>query len=188
MPEHDITISSVTPEDPPTDLWTLLGEFHEWLRDTVDDRHVPAEGLEVDERSLSNNPESWAWVAQIDGDPAGCVLLLGLTEDLAEFRRLWVRPAHRGHGIGRVLTQRVMEQAQAEGFGTLGLTTPPQSTTAQALYESLGFERTPPYPETLLDEEHHEDAIFMQFDLADLSDYPMGVDLDDEVASPGGRG
>lgn len=168
MPDHHIAVTSVDTERPPDEVWTLLGEFHEWLRDTVDEALDPTEGLEADEQSLASEPETWAWVARRGGDPAGCVLLHGLTGDLAEFRRLWVRPRHRGHGIGRRLTRLVIEKAGAEGYETLGLTTPPQGKAAHALYESLGFERTLPYPETRLDEAHHDEAIFMQLDLSDL--------------------
>lgn len=149
-------------------LRELLGEYHEWLREHIPVDYDPAEGLEQDFRALAQESERWVWIARHDGEPAGCVLLYGESEDLAEFRRLWVRPDHRGHGIGRRLVATVIEQAQAAGYDTLGLTTPPQGTTAHRLYESLGFERTPPYSETRLDEQHHEDAIFMQLDLASV--------------------
>lgn len=121
--------------------------------------------LAEDFRSLTEHPESWAWVAWCDGTPAGCVLLYGETDNFAEFRRLWVRPEYRGEGLGRTLTRTVIDVARSRGYETLGLTTPPWGTTAHALYESMGFERTPPYPETRLQQQHHDEAIFMQLDL-----------------------
>lgn len=165
MNQHDIHVTPVDGADQ-APIRTLLSEFHQWLSETVPVDYDPAMGLEKDVRSQAEDAESWAWVAYHDGEPAGCVLLYGETDDLAEFRRLWVRPEHRGHGIGRRLTRTVIDRARAEEYETLGLTTPPQGTAAHSLYESLGFERTTPYPETRLDEQHHDEAIFMQLDLA----------------------
>lgn len=173
MSEQSVTITPVETEAHRSDLWTLLGEFHEWLRDNVPHEYDPEAGLARDRRSLPRESESCAWVARHDGGPAGCVLLYGENDDLAEFQRLWVRPAHRGHGIGRQLTRRVIDEAQARGYETLGLTTPPRGEAAHALYESLGFERTPPYPETRLDEAYHEHAIFMQLDLTEPERHAM---------------
>lgn len=173
-----MTDSPITPLETEADrtaLWTLLGEYHEWLRDHVPHEYDPEAGLTKDRQSLARESESWAWIARRDRDLAGCVLLYGETATLAEFRRLWVRPEHRGHGIGRRLTRTVIDEAQTRGYETLGLTTPPQGKTAHALYESLGFQRTPPYPETRLAEEYHDDAIFMQLDLTDDEEATMDV-------------
>lgn len=162
-----IAITPLETDEDRTAVWALLGEFHEWMRDHVPHEYDSETGRTKDRQSLANEPESWAWIARRGRDPAGCVLLYGETDTLAEFRRLWVRPEHRGHGIGRRLTRTVIDEARTRGYETLGLTTPPQGEAAHALYESLGFKRTPPYPETRLAEEYHDTAIFMQLDLTD---------------------
>lgn len=148
-------------------LRALLREFHEWMFEHAGDVYDPDAELMEDFESLRDEPESWAWVAHADGTPAGCVLLYGETDDLAEFRRLWVRPASRGTGLGRALTEAVVERARAEGYDVLGLTTPPWAERSHALYESMGFERTAPYPDTRLPEKYHDEAIFMQRALGD---------------------
>lgn len=159
----------ITRVDSSTDrsvLRELLVEFHAWMdKHAIDIYDADAE-LTEDFQSLDKESESWAWIAWRDGEPAGCVLLYGQTESLAEFRRLWVREEYRGEGFGRDLTETVIEAAQSQGYETLGLTTPPWAAAAQELYESLGFVRTPPYQGTRLAEEHHEDAIFMQLDIS----------------------
>lgn len=159
-------IVTVDSEENQSALRELLMEFHEWMAEH-DDIYDPEEELTEDFESLERERESWAWIARSDGTPAGCVLLYGETDTLAEFRRLWVRPIHRGTGIGRALTRTVIEKTQSRGYETLGLTTPPWAEASHALYESLGFERTPPYPETRLPEKHHDKAIFMQLSLDD---------------------
>jgi GNAT superfamily N-acetyltransferase len=167
MTEHSTEITSVESEEDRSALRELLQEFHEWMTDHAGDVYDPDDELAEDFDSLAEETESWAWVARAEGDPAGCVLLYGESDELAEFRRLYVKPSHRGEGVGRRLVQTVIDQARAQGYDTLGLTTPPWSESAQALYESVGFERTPPYPETRLAERHHDEAIFMQLDLSE---------------------
>jgi GNAT superfamily N-acetyltransferase len=154
-------------------LRELLTEFHEWMADHAREFYgVNTEIYDSDEElaedfdSLTEETESWAWVARTEGEPAGCVLLYGESDELAEFRRLYVRPAHRGAGIGRRLVRETIDRARTESYETLALTTPPWSETARALYASMGFERVPPYPETRLPERYHDEAIFMRFDLS----------------------
>ncbi|WP_137285962.1 GNAT family N-acetyltransferase [Halorussus salinisoli] len=148
-------------------LRELLREFHEWMAEHAGDAYDPDDELAEDFGSLDGETESWAWIARTERDPSGCVLLYGETDELAEFRRLYVRPAYRGEGVGRRLVRTAIDRARARGYETLGLTTPPWSEAAAALYESMGFERTPPYPETRLRERYHDEAIFMQLDLSE---------------------
>lgn len=158
---------AVTPVETEADrraLRELLLEFHDWMVDHAGDVYDPAAELNDDLTALDAG-ECRAWLGLHGGDPSGCVLLFGATPTLAEFRRLWVTPSARGAGLGRTLVERVMAAARDEGYETLALTTPPWGEAGHRLYESLGFERTPPYPETRLDEEHHDEAIFMQLDL-----------------------
>lgn len=159
-------ILPVNSEEDYSVLRELLLEFHEWMAEH-DNEYEPEKELTGDFESLERERESWAWIARNEGNPAGCVLLYGETDTLAEFRRLWVSPAHRGTGIGRILTQTVIEKAQSQGYETLGLTTPPWAAASHTLYESMGFEQTPPYPGTRLPEKFHDQAIFMQLSLGD---------------------
>lgn len=172
MTERSTAIASVEADEDRSALRELLGEFHGWMADRAGEfydskaeQYDSGDELAEDFDSLDRESESWAWVARAERDPAGCVLLYGETDELAEFRRLYVRPAHRDEGVGRQLVRRVIDRARTEGYETLGLTTPPWSETAIALYESMGFERVPPYPETRLPERFHDEAIFMQREL-----------------------
>ena len=160
-------IRLVDPDEDRSTLEPLLTDFHAWMVDHAGDVYEPGAELAEDLQSLADDPESWAWVAAADDTPAGCVLLYGTTDDLAEFKRLWVRPAFRGTGLGRALVETVVDSARAEGYEVLGLTTPPWAERSHALYESLGFERTPPYPDTRLPEKYHDEAVFMQRTLDD---------------------
>jgi ribosomal protein S18 acetylase RimI-like enzyme len=65
-----------------------------------------------------------------------------------ELKRLYVRPAFRRRGIGRVLVDTMIEAARGRGYTSLCLDTLPSMEDAYRLYLVLGFEPTEPYYET----------------------------------------
>ena len=60
-------------------------------------------------------------------------------------KRLYVREAARGAGVGHALATAAVEQATAAGYSDLLLDTLPYMTAAQAIYQALGFSSIPPY-------------------------------------------
>ena len=60
-------------------------------------------------------------------------------------KRLYVRPAARGRGIGQLLTRAVLIEAREIGYDRVFLDTLPSMSAAKALYDSLGFGEVPPY-------------------------------------------
>jgi putative acetyltransferase len=80
-------------------------------------------------------------LATVDGQPAGCVALRRVDTLRAEPKRLYVRPAFRGHGLGRSLLEWVMNEARAAGYRELVGDTMPVMEDALALYDRMGFER-----------------------------------------------
>jgi GNAT superfamily N-acetyltransferase len=55
---------------------------------------------------------------------------------------MWVEPAWRRRGVGRVLLQEVFRWAREHGFSRLGLWAPAHSPAALALYGRAGFRET----------------------------------------------
>jgi len=80
------------------------------------------------------------------GQPLGCAALRPIPPDgCCEMKRLYLLPAARGLGLGKAMTEAVIQAARALGYDELRLDTLPSMTTAMRLYEALGFERTGPY-------------------------------------------
>ena len=94
-------------------------------------------------------PRGQLLVAMEDGEVLACCALRPLDNvdysNACEIRRLYVRPAHRGLGLGRLLTEAQMDFARMHGCSCMLLDTLSDMEAARALYEDLGFEEIPPY-------------------------------------------
>src|ERR1700682_1373950 len=90
-------------------------------------------------------PGGGLWVALREGEAVGCVALWALSPTVGEIKRMYVEPAHRGHGVARGLVERVIEEAGRRNYNTLRLGTLATMRAAQALYKSFGFHEIAPY-------------------------------------------
>ena len=88
-----------------------------------------------------------AWIAEVDGRRAGCVLCKQRDPDTAQLRLLLVDPWARGLGIGARLVGGCIEFARAAGYGRMVLWTNDVLVAARRLYVAAGFE--------LVEEEPH---------------------------------
>lgn len=88
-------------------------------------------------------------LARVDGALAGCCALRPLDNadypNACEMKRLYVRPAYRGLGLGRQLAEAIMDAARLHGYDSVLLDTLDDMEAARTLYEELGFEEVPPY-------------------------------------------
>jgi putative acetyltransferase len=89
-------------------------------------------------------------MARAHGHPVGFVAWRVVPETVApdawELKRLWARPAGRGLGLGRALTQAVLDRAIAGHRQTVYLDTAPASMgAAHRLYLEMGFTPCAPY-------------------------------------------
>jgi carbonic anhydrase len=84
-------------------------------------------------------PDGRLLLATYDGALAGCVALRRWADASCEMKRLYVRPAFRGTGLGRALAERVIAEGRAAGYARMLLDTVPTMTAALALYHAHGF-------------------------------------------------
>ena len=92
-----------------------------------------------------------------DAGPAGCVAVRPLSDSFCEMKRLFVRSAFRGQGLGRKLAERAVTEARAANYAGIRLDTVPAAKEALQLYESMGFLPCAPYHEATV-----SDLIFLE--------------------------
>ena len=120
-----------------------------------------ANSLDVDlcfqgfEEELATLPGAYAQphglmlLAIVDGAVAGSGAFRPLPDadypNACEMKRLYVRPAFRRFGLGRILAQQLMDRATEAGYSSMLLDTLDDMEAARGLYESLGFVEVPPF-------------------------------------------
>jgi GNAT superfamily N-acetyltransferase len=104
-------------------------------------------------------PEGHLLLAFVDEELAGCGALRRITDvdypNACEMKRLYVRPAFRRFGLGRLLAQALFDEARSLGYSTMLLDTLDGMEAARGLYESLGFEEIPPYYYSPIADSHY---------------------------------
>jgi len=90
------------------------------------------------------------FISYYEGQLAGCGGVK-MFDDYGEVKRMFVRPMHRGKGLGKAMLNRLAEYAQSNGAKLLRLETGIYEVEAIGLYESWGFSRRRPFGEYLED-------------------------------------
>ena len=121
----------------------LCREYEKWL-----DVDLCFQGFEQEMASLPGDyapPRGRLFLARDGHESAGCVGLRPLGADVCEMKRLFVRDAYRGTGLGRELVQACLSAAADIGYTRMRLDTLPKMEAAIRLYRKLGFQDIPPY-------------------------------------------
>ena len=131
-----VTVAAAAAEDL-DDVRALFRAYAAWLK--VD---YCLKDFEAELAGLPGHyapPAGGLWIARVDGAAAGAVGLWPLGAGACEMKRLWLRPAFRGHGLGRRLAEAALDGARAGGHRRMELETLDDMTAARALYADLGF-------------------------------------------------
>jgi len=90
-------------------------------------------------------PRGVLFVVFKEDHAVACGALRELDEQTCELKRIFIRPAHRGTGLGRKITVDLMQHGRENGYKLVRLDTLRCLTPARTLYKSLGFQEIPPY-------------------------------------------
>jgi DNA-binding MarR family transcriptional regulator/GNAT superfamily N-acetyltransferase len=85
-------------------------------------------------------PREAAWIAELDGVPAGCVFCMRKDDRTAQLRLLLVEPSARGLGLGGHLVAECLAFARQAGYPEIVLWTNDILTAARRIYQRAGFE------------------------------------------------
>lgn len=149
----------------------LTWEYLEW----AEGRSRALYGMEYDiaaahERDIAGRakylpPMGRQLLATVDGAGAGCVCLQQLDAGTGEVKRLYVRPAYRGRGVGRELLHHLIGEARTIGYRRLVLDSGGFQQAAHALYRREGFVDIAPYEGNELPEAYRQNLVFMEMRL-----------------------
>ncbi len=107
-------------------------------------------------------PSGRLLLAELDGAVAGCIALRKIGPHAGEIKRMYVRPEHRGKGIGRALLDAVLDHAGLAGYTFIRLDSARFMAEAHALYRSAGFREIGPYSGSEIPEEYRHHWVFME--------------------------
>jgi ribosomal protein S18 acetylase RimI-like enzyme len=145
MPMSPFRLASVRNADQIAAAASLFREYVDWLG--ID---LSFQGFEAELASLPGKyapPLGELLLACAPaGDALGCVAARPLDGlEVCEMKRLYVRPAARGLGIGTALVAAIIKSAQELGYTEMKLDTLPSMAEAFTLYERFGFVQIPAY-------------------------------------------
>jgi ribosomal protein S18 acetylase RimI-like enzyme len=130
----------------PEDRATVEALFREYVASLAED--ISFQNVNDELASLPGKygrPTGVVLIAR-DGEQAvGAVAYRMVEPGVAEMKRLYVRPAFRGTGLGRELANELIEDARAQGYRTMLLDTLASMSAARCLYRDLGFAPVAPY-------------------------------------------
>lgn len=143
------SIQLITPADS-GDIDTVRAIFREYAQGLGID--LCFQGFDAELAALPGDyaaPRGALLLALVDGAPAGCCALRPLDTvdypNACEMKRLYVRKAFRGFGLGRQLAEAMLDAARRAGYAGVLLDTLDDMEAARALYGELGFREIAPY-------------------------------------------
>jgi GNAT superfamily N-acetyltransferase len=155
----------------------LAREFGDWASERIRvelDIVVPPDAnhpTEVLDRLLASGGR--LYLAEVDGETVGVGGLRRLTETTGEIKRMFVRPSARGLGVGRAIVERLIADARELGFETIYLESASFMHSAHALYRSVGFVPSGPYPGREFEGVDHDVSILMRLDVPWIPGTPL---------------
>jgi putative acetyltransferase len=134
-------MASITAEDPASpDAAALIAELDAHLEPLYarESRH----GFSV-QKLIADGVAFF--VVREDGQPAGCGGIKLFGREYGEVKRMYVRPAFRGRGFGKLMLDHLASHAKSHDVSVLRLETGIHQHAAIRLYEQAGFQRIPPF-------------------------------------------
>jgi putative acetyltransferase len=132
-----------------SDEWMIVRQLLIDYRNEFDDEtcFTSFEDELNDLEGVYADPGKWKLIAVEEPSQkiVGCVAARTLSPGVAEMKRLYVIPSHRGYHLGRRLAEEIITLTQQDQYTRMVLDTMLEMKDAQRLYERLGFRVVGPY-------------------------------------------
>ena len=141
-------IQAVNPED----IASVRAIFLEYLEFV--ERYLGQDlSFQGTEKEFSDFPDTYdaLFLATLNGAAVGACGIKPFKPGICELKRLYCRPAARGHGVGLKLSRSALEAARDLGYKQINLDTDHGLTHANAVYEALGFKDIDKYYDNPMD-------------------------------------
>jgi GNAT superfamily N-acetyltransferase len=142
-------------------VFDLMAEYHEWMAKEIRERgkidFLAVRGFssfreyvasDFDRLISKVSSRGLFYLVEFDGTIIGMGALDQIREKTGAIKRMYIRPAYRGKGIGKALLQQLLKKAKEFGYHSVYLDTAKFMTAAHNLYRSFGFVECEEYPET----------------------------------------
>jgi ribosomal protein S18 acetylase RimI-like enzyme len=137
----------------------LFIEYSEWMGDCFCFQDFDEELATLPGKYAS--PEGRLYLLMHDNNYVGCIALRKLEDGVSEMKRLYIKPEHRGAGLGKKLVQLLIEDAKKIGYEKMRLDTiRERMTNAVDIYEKHGFRKIEAYYHNPI-----SDVLYMELDL-----------------------
>ena len=135
-------VTAIRPLDRPGDLgWVVMAHGETYAKEFGWDQSFEAlvARIVADYAEGHDPAREAAWIAEVDGERAGCVFCVADSAEVARLRILLVDPAARGHGLGARLVDECVAFARSAGYRRITLWTNDVLASARRIYQAAGF-------------------------------------------------
>jgi GNAT superfamily N-acetyltransferase len=163
MPEHETTVHDLFAEY----LRWVCPRIYEEYKAIFDAELMIVHDMETIDIFLP--PHGILLLSFEDGLPSGCACTRTIGEEIAELKRMYVRPHYRGKGIGSRLVQESIKRVREMGYSTMRLDSARFMLDAHRIYRSCGFYEILPYESSEIPRKYWQYWVFMELNLRQVS-------------------
>ena len=160
-----MTLIIIPAYDHPSEVAELFAEYTKMLidGDPVFKEYLAIQNYDQEILHLEDKygmPEGRLYLAYLNEELVGCIGLRKMDEVSCEMKRLYIRKSFRGSGLGKILVEKIIQDAKEIGYKQMLLDTLPFLPEAIGLYKKFGFWEISCYNDSPM-----EDAIYMKLEL-----------------------
>lgn len=160
-----MSVKIIPAYDFPEEIHTLFAEYTKFLikNDEEFAKYLQIQNYNAELQNLNAKyglPDGRLYLAYYNNELAGCIGLKKIDAQNCEMKRLYVRPQFRSKHIGRMLAEKIINDAKEIGYKHMLLDTLPFLQNAVFMYKKLGFYETDCYNDSPMNT-----SIYMKLDL-----------------------